>query len=255
MACDALEVVVTRLDVGPDVARAVVPLLSNVERERARRFAFERDRHRFVIARGRLRQLLGGRLNVAPDSVQLVYGPRGKPALARAFAGSGLRFNVSRSGEVAVYAFAYDREIGVDVEEVRVLPDADAIAAQMFSPRESAAYFALSPRHRPLGFFHCWTRKEAFVKALGDGLYYPLDRFDVSLAPGEPARILRVESTAGDDCPWTLHTFSPGAGLAGAVVVQKRAQESMATAAPESLVVRWLPRGYFTGTMDEHSAA
>jgi len=231
--CDALDVVVTRLDTGPDSARAVLPLLSNVERDRASRFAFERDRRRFVIARGRLRQLLGVRLNVAPESVQLVYGPRGKPALAAAFAGSGLRFNSSRSGEVAAYAFAYDREIGVDVEHVRVIPDADAISAQMFSPRENAAYLALSPHHRPLGFFQCWTRKEAFIKALGLGLYYPLDRFDVSLAPGDPARILRVESTAGDECPWALYSFSPGAGLIGAVVVQKRAMQ----------------------TLDEHSAA
>ena len=228
MECDALEVVVTRLDVKPNLVRAAVPLLSNVERERASRFAFERDCGRFVIARGRLRQLLGVRLGVAPDAVQLSYGPRGKPALAAAFAGSGLRFNVSRSGDVAVYAFAYDREIGVDVEQVRVMPDADAIVEQMFSLRENAAYFALSPYDRPLGFFQCWTRKEAFIKALGDGLYYPLDRFDVSLAPGEPARILRVESTAAGDCPWTLHSFSPGAGLIGALVIQNRVYERLA---------------------------
>jgi 4'-phosphopantetheinyl transferase len=225
MKCDAFEVVVTRLDAGAHEVRAAVPLLSKVERERASRFAFERDRRRFVIARARLRQLLGVRLGIAPDAVQLVYGLRGKPALAATFAGSGLRFNLSRSGDVAVYAFAYDREIGVDVEAVRVMPDADAIVAQMFSRRENVAYFALAPHDRPLGFFQCWTRKEAFIKALGDGLYYPLDRFDVSLAPDEPARILRVERTAADDCQWTLHSFSPGTGLIGAVVVQKRAQE------------------------------
>ena len=228
MKRNALEVVVTRLDAGPNQVRAVIPLLSNIERERASRFAFERDRRRFVIARGQLRQLLGVRLGVAPHAVQLVYGQRGKPALAAALAGSGLRFNLSRCGGVAVYAFAYDREIGVDVEEVRVMPDADDIVAQMFSPRESAAYFALSPHDRPLGFFQCWTRKEAFIKALGDGLYHPLDRFDVSLAPGAPARILRVENTAAGECPWTLHSFSPGAGLIGAVVVQKkRAQDAI----------------------------
>jgi len=225
MGCNALEIVVTQLDVRPNAARAAVRLLSNVERERASRFAFERDRCRFVIARARLRQLLGVRLDAAPDSIQLVYGPYGKPALAPAFAGSGLRFNVSRCEDVAVYAFARDREIGVDVEKVRTMRDADDIVTHMFSPVENETYFALSPRDRPLAFFQCWTRKEAFVKALGDGLHYPLDRFDVSLAPGEPARILRVERTLAGDCPWTLHSFSPGAGLIGAVVVQKRAQE------------------------------
>jgi 4'-phosphopantetheinyl transferase len=254
MERDALEVVVTRLDVPPDVVRALVPLLSDVERERASRFAFERDRRRFVLARGRLRQLLGVRLDVAPDSVRLVCGPRGKPALSPAFTGSGLRFNLSRSEDVAVYAFARGREIGVDVEEVRVISNADAVVAQMFSPREIGVYFALAPRDRPLGFFQCWTRKEAFIKALGDGLYYPLDRFDVSFAPGEPARILRIESTDGGNCPWALHSFSPGDRLIGAVVVQTRAGEVAATAAPERLVVRVLPPDYVTGTMNEYSA-
>lgn len=233
----------------------MVALLSSVERERASRFARARDCRRFVVARGRLKQLLGLRLGVAPHSVQLVYGPRGKPALAPAFAGSGLRFNISRSDDVAAYAFAYDREIGVDVEEVRVLPDADAVVAQMFSPSENVSYVALSPRDRPLGFFQCWTRKEAFIKALGEGLHYPLDRFDVSLTPGEPGRILRIESTAGSDCPWALHSFSPGAQLTGAVVVQTRAQEPALTAARERLVVRLLPPSDVTGTLNEHTAA
>jgi len=227
MRCDAVEVVVTPLDAGPNEVRAAMPLLSNVELERASRFAFERDRRRFVVARAGLRQLLSVRLRIAPHAVQLVYGPRGKPALAPPFAGSALQFNLSRCGDVAVYAFAYDREIGVDVEQVRVIPDADAIVAQMFSRRENADYFALAPRDRPLGFFQCWTRKEAFIKALGEGLYHPLDRFDVSLTPGEPARILRVDSTPAGDCPWTLHSFSPGAGLIGALVIQKRAQDAI----------------------------
>ena len=227
MGCNALEVIVTHLDVRRNAVRAAVSLLSNVERERARRFAFERDRCRFVIARARLRQMLGARLDVAPESVQLVYGPYGKPALGPAFAGSGLRFNVSRCEDVVVYAFARDREIGVDVEKLRTMPDADDIVAQMFSLAENEAYFALSLRDRPLAFFQCWTRKEAFIKALGDGLHYPLDRFDVSLSPDEPARILRVERTAAGACPWTLHSFSPGAGLIGAVVVQKHAQETI----------------------------
>jgi 4'-phosphopantetheinyl transferase len=127
---------------------------------------------------------------------------RGKPALSRRFANSDLRFNVSHSEDVAVYAFSRGREIGVDVEAVRELRDADDIAVRFFSRRENEAYLALDPRDRLLGFFNCWTRKEAFIKALGDGLYYPLDCFDVSLAPDEPARILRVENTPGNECAW-----------------------------------------------------
>ncbi|HEY6721973.1 MAG TPA: 4'-phosphopantetheinyl transferase superfamily protein, partial [Burkholderiales bacterium] len=211
-ADDAIEVVLARLDVGPEAVRASAALLSDAERQRASRFALDRDRHRFTVARARLRQLLAARLGVQPESVELVYGERGKPALARSCATSDLRFNTTHSGEVAAYAFAPGREIGIDVEAVRVIRDADDIAARFFSQRENEAYLALGARDKPQGFFNCWTRKEAFVKALGDGLYHPLDRFDVSLSPGEPARILRVESTPGDLCGWTLHSFSPGRG-------------------------------------------
>src|SRR5256886_7924492 len=116
----------------------------------------------------------------------LVYGAHGKPALAPRFAASDLRFNVSHCDDLAVYAFSHGCEVGIDVEAVRVMGDADDLAARFFSRREHGAYRALHPRDKPLGFFQCWTRKEAFIKALGDGLSYPLDRFDVSLAPGEP---------------------------------------------------------------------
>jgi len=238
-----IDVVVTRLDVGPAAVRASAALLSEAERDRAGRFAFDRERRRFTVARARLRQLLGARLGVPPDSVELAYGHRGKPALARRFADSDLRFNLSHHDDVAVYAFARGREIGIDVEAVRVVPDADAIAAWMFSRRENEAYLALDPRDRPLGFFTCWTRKEAFIKALGDGLSHALDRFDVSLAPHEPARILRVDNTTGDHCDWTLYSFVPGPGLIGAIVVQKAVHEMAASVGLERSVVHALSHG------------
>jgi 4'-phosphopantetheinyl transferase len=236
MADPAVEVVVTRLDVVPDIVLASAALLSDAERQRASRFAFDRERRRFVVARARLRQLLGARLHVRPDAVELVYGKRGKPALAGRFADSGLRFNLSHCDDVALYAFSHGREIGVDIEAVRMVPDADVIAARMFSRGENEVYRTLDPRDKPLGFFNCWTRKEAFIKALGDGLYYPLDRFDVSLAPDEPARILRVESTTGDQCGWTLHRFWPGPGLIGAIVVQQVTRESASPVGSERIV-------------------
>ena len=219
---DAIEVVVTGLAAAPDTVRASAGVLSDAERQRATRFAFDRDARRFILARARLRQLLAARLGERPESVELVYGAHGKPALARRFADCDLRFNVSHRDEVAVYAFSSGRAIGIDVEAVRAVPHADAIAAHLFSDRENAAYRALDPRDRPLGFFHCWTRKEAFVKALGDGLCHPLDRFDVSLAPGEPAAVLRVEDMPGDRCGWRLQSFSPAPGFVGAVVVACR---------------------------------
>lgn len=185
-------------------------------------FAFDRDRDRFVVARARLRELLGSRLGVRPEAVELECGAHGKPALAGRFADTNLRFNVSHCDDIAGYAFSSGREVGIDVEAIRALPDADDIAARFFSRRENAAYQALEPRDRPLGFFQCWTRKEAFIKALGEGLSHPLDSFDVSLAPGEPARILRIESTPGDDRGWRLESLTPAPGFAAAVVTEER---------------------------------
>jgi 4'-phosphopantetheinyl transferase len=230
-----VEAVATRLDVGFEDYCASTCLLSDAERQRAGRFASNRVRRRFVVARARLRQLLGARLGVRPESVELVFGAHGKPALARRYAASGLHFNASHSEDVAVYAFSIGREIGVDVEALRVIRDADAIAARFFSRTEYQAYLALDPRDRPAGFFNCWTRKEAFVKALGDGLHYPLDRFDVSLAPDEPAKILRVANTTGEECGWTVHCFVPEPGFIGAVVVQKTATELASVALPKTV--------------------
>src|SRR3989449_9302213 len=250
MSGEFIEIVVTRLDVGPDAVRAAAEQLSDGERQRATRFAFDRDRCRFVVGRSRLRELLGERLEVGPDALELAYGVRGKPALAGRFADSDLRFNLSHCDDVALYAFSSGREIGVDVEAVRAIPDGDAIAACMFSRGENEVYCSLEPRDKPLGFFNCWTRKEAFIKALGDGLYHPLDRFEVSLAPGEPARILRVESTTGDQCGWTLPSFLPLPGLIGAVVLQQVARGSAAPVGSERIVVRsfspWFSSRYDT---------
>jgi len=219
---EAVEVIVTRLDVRSEALRAGAAVLTDEERDRARRFVFDRDRDRFIEARACLRQLLAARLGTPPDSVELVYGARGKPALAPGYADTGLRFNVSHCDDLTLYAFSCGREIGIDVEAVRPIGDADDIAARFFSQREKRAYRALEPGDRPLGFFQCWTRKEAFIKALGDGLSYPLDRFDVSLTPGEPAQILRVEDTPGDRCGWRLESWSPAPGFVAAVVMGDR---------------------------------
>ena len=217
----AIEVVTARLDLSPESVIELAVLLSGEERQRAARFAFDRDRNRFVIARARLRQLLATRLGMRPHSVALKYGAHGKPALAQNCADSNLRFNVSHSEDIAVYAFAFGREVGIDVEAVRALQDAGSIASRFFSRRENEAFQALDPRDKPLGFFNCWTRKEAFIKAIGDGLSHPLDRFDVSLAPGEPASLLRVGDVHGADCGWTMEAFSPARGFVAAIVAER----------------------------------
>ncbi len=234
----AIDVVFIRLETNAEAADGSAALLSEEERQRASRFVFDRDRGRFIFARAWLRRLLAERLCVEPGSVEFAYGPRGKPALTGRLADSGLRFNVSHSDDLAVYAFSRGREIGVDVEAVRAMPDADDIAARFFSRREYESYLALDAHDRPLGFFNCWTRKEAFIKALGDGLYHPLDSFDVSLAPDESAKLLRVGSIAGENSGWMLHNFTPSPGFVGAVVVQRLACATAPRVDLERIAVR-----------------
>jgi len=219
---DTFEFVVARLDIEAEAMIAAASLLSDEERQRANRFVFDRDRDRFVVARAHLRKLLGARLGVQPEVVKFTYGPHGKPELAQEFSREELRFNISHSEDVAVYAFSHGREIGVDVEAVRTLPDFDEVAAYCFSSFENEAHQNLDEQNKPQGFFNCWTRKEAFIKALGEGLYHPLDNFDVTLAPGEVTKILRVGNVAGDICGWELYSFCPMPGYVGAVVVESR---------------------------------
>lgn len=216
----AIELATIYLDQTPAAVNEAALLLSAAEQQRASRFAFAQDRRRFVVARAQLRRLLGARLQVHPEAIEFVYGQYGKPALARPFAGSALRFNLTYSSDLAAYAFSRGREIGIDVEAVRLMPEAATLAARFFSQRENAAYRALDARDRPLGFFNCWTRKEAFVKAIGTGLGHALDYFDVTLAPNEPARFLRIGDLPGKTCGWMLHSFVPGPGLVGAVVIE-----------------------------------
>jgi len=223
---EEVDVVVVRMDIGADAVEKAVQVLSPAERRRLARFAIARDGQRFAVGRGHLRTLLGARLGMDPARVEIGYGQNGKPALAGSSATSALRFNSARSGDLAVVAFAYGRELGVDVEAVCCLRDADEIARRHFSRHELGAYLALDPAEQLVGFYNCWTRKEAFTKALGDGLYHSLEAFDVSLAPRDAARILRVGAISGEDCGWELHGFIPAPGVVGALVVQRMANQA-----------------------------
>jgi 4'-phosphopantetheinyl transferase len=194
----------------------MLSLLSGDERSRADRFHFTRDRQRFVAARGLLRRLLGHYLDRDPCELRFAYGPRCKPSLP------GLRFNVSHSGGLGLLAFSRDHEVGVDIECERSVPEAESIARRYFSVREVAELGGLSETERLRAFFLCWTRKEAFIKATGDGLSQPLDAFDVTLAPGEPARLLRIEGKDDEARRWWLEDLEPAAGFAAALAVERR---------------------------------
>ncbi len=202
------------------IVQRLAGLLAGDELLRAQRFYFERDRRRFIVARGALRSILSRYLDIAPAQVQFSYGPRGKPALAAACDDGRLRFNVSHSQELALCAVTRDREVGVDIEFMRPLDDAESIATHFFSAREQAALRSLPAHLKHQGFFNCWTRKEAYIKAIGEGLYQALDAFDVSLAPGEPAQLLAVLGKPEEAQRWTFQALQPPAGYAAALAVE-----------------------------------
>jgi 4'-phosphopantetheinyl transferase len=195
-------------------------LLSAEEAARAARFRNPEHGHRFTIAHGRLRQLLAALLGVEPATLQFVAGGHGKPALAGKHAASGLHFNLSHSGPHGLVGWAWQREIGVDVEVWRQMNDQAALVRRYFSQAEIAAWEAVPQARRSEAFFNIWTRKEAYVKAVGHGFALALDSFDVSLESGPAARLLRPSAFIADDRRWSLAapTADPGASLA--VVLQ-----------------------------------
>jgi len=217
------DLALARLDAGSEVVPVLSRLLSKAEQERAAKFRFARDRRRFVVARARLRQLLAARLGRPARSIEFAYNAHGKPELGSSGDDCVIRFNVSHAQDLAAFAFSSARAIGIDIEWVRPIDGTEDIVTRFFTPREKDLYRALDPRQRLAGFFNWWTRKEAFVKALGGGLAHSLADFDVTLAPSEPARILRVGDASGERCGWMLRDFSPAPGFVGAVVVQAHA--------------------------------
>ena len=192
------------------------------ERERAARFHFEKHRRRFILGRGFLRLLLGRYLKIAPEEVRFAYGPYGKPSLADEHEASGLRFNASNSHELAVYAFVQEREIGVDVEYIKDDFQSEEIAGHFFSAREVQTLLALPKDERTAAFFRCWTRKEAYIKAIGSGLSHPLDQFDVTLTAHEPAALLRDAQDADVATRWEMFNLEFADSYAGALLVEGR---------------------------------
>jgi 4'-phosphopantetheinyl transferase len=194
--------------------------LAEDEQARARKFHFPIDRERFIVARGVLREILGLYLNRAAQSVSFRYGPHGKPALAEESNGNTIRFNMSHSHDVALYTVTRGREVGIDVEFIRESVEVEQIAERFFSQREIATLRALPVSLRKYAFFLCWTRKEAYIKARGQGLSLPLDQFDVSLTPGEPAALLRTRADPDEALRWSLQELSIGSGYVSALAVE-----------------------------------
>lgn len=188
-------------------------LLSPAERQRLQRFHFADHRRRYQIGHGALRSILGGYLGEDPKALEFVQGPRGKPYVA----GRGPYFNLSHSGKLALIGVS-GCELGLDVEKVRHLESLTEIARKHFSPSEFAALDALAGDARELAFYRGWTRKEAYIKALGEGLSMPLDTFDVSL--GESPQLLACRDGREDPAHWSMFDVSPGPEFVGAVALR-----------------------------------
>lgn len=195
--------------------------LSADERERAGRFVFTKDRERFVVARAALRDILSRYLQMAAGDIRFEYSEFGKPGLARLHQ-STLQFNLSHSNGVALLALTLNRRLGIDVEFIRPIQDCNQIARRFFSANESAALFRLPAAQQPLAFFTCWTRKEAYLKAIGEGLSHPLEHFDVSLAPDQPAALLATRPDPAEASRWSLYGLAAGAGYVAALAAEGR---------------------------------
>jgi 4'-phosphopantetheinyl transferase len=209
-----------RLDPPAERVEELGRALSADEWERANRFRFDRHRRQYTVGRGALRALLAAYLGSRPEGVRFRYGPRGKPFLAEAPDDGGLQFNLSNSDEMALVGFVHGVEIGVDVEYMKPMPDLEQIAERFFSRSEREALRALPQAMKPEGFFNCWTRKEAYLKAVGEGLAAPLDSFDVTLAPGEPPRMLALEGDAARAARWSFRHFRPAEQYVGALAIE-----------------------------------
>lgn len=222
MSLGADEVHVWKVHLNREVARIPLfqKLLEPEEVDRARRFYFERDRQHWIVAHGLLRILLGRYLQTDPRLLRFDLNAYGKPALAFPAQSPLLQFNLSHSADLALYAFSWQQHIGVDVEYMRTTIDYDGIAQYSFSPTEQAALLSLPPTEKHEAFYRCWTRKEAYIKARGMGLSLPLDLFDVSLLPGEPAALLHSREDPQEAQRWSMRELAPAPDYAGALMVE-----------------------------------
>jgi 4'-phosphopantetheinyl transferase len=191
-------------------------LLSDDERERANRYMHRPSREQFITTRASLRMLLGRYLGMAPERIRLGTSNTGKPILV----GGGLYFNVTHSQEVGMIGLSYAGEVGIDVERVRAYPGHLDMADRYFTPNEVVALKRLPIGAREHAFYHVWTRKEAFLKATGLGLSHGLERFEVSVPPDDPARILHIDGdhTAGER--WCMTKLEPAEGYVGTLAIE-----------------------------------
>ncbi len=190
--------------------QSLLQTLTADEQQRAVHYHFERDRRRFIVGRGLLRAILGRYVHAHPSLQRFRSNPYGKLALDIHADQEMLEFNLSHSSDLVLYAISRGRRVGIDLERIRPLSDVESIARRSFSPREYAVLHGLPESVKLEAFFTCWTRKEAYIKARGEGLSLPLDGFDVTLIPGEPAALLNTREDPQEVFHWSLHALPLG---------------------------------------------
>lgn len=211
-----------QLNVNPTTLQDSQLILSFDEQQRAARFHHLTDKHRYVVARAVLRSLLSAYLSIEPNHLEFVYSPFGKPELAAPFSSAGISFNLSHSGHLGLYGIIRSRKIGVDLERLRPEAVTEEMARVIFSHEEFHAFFSLPRQQQIEAFFNCWTRKEAYLKARGEGLSYPLNQVQVTFAPGILPHIVRVANDTDTSADWTLFHLDPSPGYVAAVAVEGR---------------------------------
>jgi 4'-phosphopantetheinyl transferase len=210
------------LDQPDEVCRRLRAWLSPDECQRADRYRGPSLGRRFVVGRGALRDVLSRYIGTGPEVIRFATGPFGKPAIDLPHAPIGLRFNLSHSHGLGVIAVGMGRELGIDVEILRSFENMDAIAGRFFAPAERAAYAAQPIGQRPLAFFRAWTRKEAYLKAIGSGITVPLDSFEVSVAPEEPPALRVVRGNPDEASRWSMREFRPETSALATLAVEGR---------------------------------
>ena len=191
-------------------------LLSKDELTRMERFRFDDDQRNFLFCRSMLRILLASYVGTSPAELLFAYSAHGKPSLATST--GSVEFNLSHSNGNVLIAITRDRKIGVDIECLSRDVDVLDISQRFFSPAEHFSLQALPPIERQRAFFSCWTRKEAFVKALGEGLSCPLDSFDVSITPDEES--VEFVTRSRDIGYWGLRSLNYWPDFAAAIAVE-----------------------------------
>ncbi len=210
-----------RVDLHPSPQAAGIEreMLSPAETDRMEKFQFEPDRYRFIVSHCALRIILSRYLDIAPQQVQYQYTDKGKPSLVPA---TGLFFNLAHSGELALVAVGLHSQIGVDVEFIRMVDDLDQLAKSCFSQSEFQAFQQTPAALKQRVFFNGWTRKEAYIKAVGDGLSIPLDQFDVSMLPEESPMLLSIASHPDEVNQWSMQDIPVGDDYAACIAIKTR---------------------------------